>query len=424
MANEAIFRKKEEQEMRIGVMFTKIDRENRIVSGFATVDNFDSHGDVVSSEGSSKAFKRFRGGLREMHQPNAVGTIVDFEELMKYDEKEGKVYKGIYVNAKVSKGAPQTWEKVLDGTYKGFSIGGKIKKRSKAYTDDGMEYNLIEDYDLIELSLVDNPANPMANVLTVKKVGDTYVYPDIEKQTMNILIHEESGDVILSESEEREGFINIGWTDSADNTENIRLALELYNSGKEDYDKKNEPVLLDEEMRASLPDTEKTYEGGATVATENIENDSGEEVVDSTEQVEKSVETEETVEENAGDEVEKNESTETADPSEEIVSKIQAAVADVLAKATDAAKESKDAADSVKTSFEKSLEDFETKISSLKEEMSKSLEDLAKRVEDVESDTAVKKSADVVGDDAEEDNEEDSFWRGSGFLSANDLFKG
>lgn len=434
------FIKGDNGDIRLGVTFTKIDRENRIVSGFATLDNVDGHGDIVSASGSASAFQRFRGGLREMHLPNAVGTLVKFEGLKKYDRETDKVYDGVYVDTKVSKGAPDTWEKVLDGTYKGFSIGGKIKKRSRVIDDEGIERDVIEDYDLIELSLVDNPANPLASVLTVQKIGDTYVYPDLEKQAMNILLHEESGDVILTEDEDRDGFINIGWTDSADNTQKIRESLENYYTSSEGSEAEiTDSVLLNEDADVILAGADNTDEGGATVATDTkIEKDAAvEETVESTEEVE---EVEKAVDATEVEEVEETEETEEvekaadvtevteeedSDPADELVAKVQAAVADVLAKATDAAKESKDAVEGAKTSFEKSLEDFDTKISDLKSEIKKELDGLAQRVEDVESDTAVKKSADVVNDDdAEEDNEEDSFWRGSGFLSANDLVKG
>jgi hypothetical protein len=42
---------------------------------------------------------------------------------------------GVYVSAYVSKGAQDAWEKVLDGTYSGFSIGGNIKKYDDMYDD-------------------------------------------------------------------------------------------------------------------------------------------------------------------------------------------------------------------------------------------------------------------------------------------------
>ena len=436
----------------IGVMFTKVDRENRTVSGFATLNNRDSHGDEISYQGSREAFARFRGGIREMHQPNAVGTLVDFEDMNKYDPDSDKVYKGIYVQAKVSKGAPDTWEKVLDGTLKGFSIGGKAKRKFKKQDPEtGDEWLVIDEYDLHEISLVDNPANPLATVLTVQKIGDEYVYSDddiMEKQIMNILIEEQSGEVILSEDSERDGFTNIGWTDSIDNTEKIRRCLDEYKTSTEDSDEdiqlntggdvtaENErEILLKEGETVILRGVDNTDEGGATVA-KNIKKDADVEAAEveetedvETDEVEKSeesteddvVKSEDSDDEEETDEVEKaadvSEVEEDSTDADDIVSKVVSAVADEIAKATEAAKESKDAVEGVQSSFDNKFADLEK---SVKDE----LESLTARLEDVESTTAVKKSADVADeDDAEEDDEEASFWRGSGFLSANDLVR-
>jgi len=108
----------------LSVPFTKVNREKRTVSGFATLDNVDQTGDVVTSEASMKAFENFRGNLREMHQPVAVGKIVSFKPETYYDPASKEFYNGVYVDAYISKGAQDTWEKVLDGTLSGFSIGG------------------------------------------------------------------------------------------------------------------------------------------------------------------------------------------------------------------------------------------------------------------------------------------------------------
>ena len=58
----------------------KVNKEKRTVSGFATLDNYDRHGDKVLPDASKRAFERFRGNLREMHQPIAVGKILSFNE--------------------------------------------------------------------------------------------------------------------------------------------------------------------------------------------------------------------------------------------------------------------------------------------------------------------------------------------------------
>ena len=111
----------------------KVDKERRIVSGFATLDNVDKQNDVITSEASMNAFAKFRGNLREMHQPLAVGKVVSFKEDRYFDPNTKKFYNGVYVSAYVSKGAQDTWEKVLDGTLTGFSIGGSITKFDDTY---------------------------------------------------------------------------------------------------------------------------------------------------------------------------------------------------------------------------------------------------------------------------------------------------
>jgi hypothetical protein len=105
-----------------------------------------------------------------MHQPVAVGKVISFKEESFYDDETSKFYNGIVVSAYVSKGAQDTWEKVLDGTLTGFSIGGEIHDSEKVFDESlGKTYQVIKDYSLSELSLVDNPANQFANVLSIEK---------------------------------------------------------------------------------------------------------------------------------------------------------------------------------------------------------------------------------------------------------------
>ena len=164
--------------VRLAMPFTKVDEAKRLVSGYATLDNIDTQGDVVLAEASAKAFARARGNIREMHQPIAVGRMVDFREDEFFhvdpDTNEGSLYRGIFVTAHVSEGAEDTWKKVLDGTLTGFSIGGEINEASHEFVKEanggkGANIRFIKDYDLVELSLVDNPANQLANVLSIQK---------------------------------------------------------------------------------------------------------------------------------------------------------------------------------------------------------------------------------------------------------------
>ena len=149
---------------------SKVDAEKRIVSGFATLDNVDRQGDIVTAEASQKAFERFRGNVRLMHQPIPAGKVVNFRTDSFFDKASNKEYRGVYVDTYISKGAQDVWEMVLDGTLTGFSIGGAIKDFEKAYdaTSDST-VRVVKDYDLVELSLVDSPANQLANIFSIEK---------------------------------------------------------------------------------------------------------------------------------------------------------------------------------------------------------------------------------------------------------------
>ncbi len=151
----------------------KVDKENRLVYGFATLDNVDKQGDIIPADVAKAAFSAFRGNLRSMHQPIAVGKVIDFKEDTMFDPVTQKTYNGIYVTAYVSKGSPNEWEKVLDGTYTGFSIGGRSVEKNTEFRS-GKSVRVIKDLELFELSLVDSPANQLANILAIQKFdGET-----------------------------------------------------------------------------------------------------------------------------------------------------------------------------------------------------------------------------------------------------------
>jgi hypothetical protein len=218
----------------------KVDVERRMVSGFATLDNIDKQGDIVTTESSINAFKNFRGNLREMHQPSAVGKIVSFKEDRYFDPNEKKFYSGVYVSAYVSKGAQDAWEKVLDGTYTGFSIGGNIKTWDDAFNEEmDKTIRVIKEYDLYELSLVDSPANQFASIVSIEKQnGHNIIGGLISKvDTENIFYDSESGMVIVSDAEAvnhpitEKQMKNIGFVEKNDN-EKAQMIKFLVDSAK------------------------------------------------------------------------------------------------------------------------------------------------------------------------------------------------
>src|SRR6478609_1120041 len=199
----------------LAVPFAKVDKENRLVSGFATLDNVDTSDDVVTAEASKGAFTSFRGNVREMHQPIAAGRVVDFQEEEFFHD--GEFYRGIFVTTYVSKGAQDTWEKVLDGTLSGFSIGGNITDQETKFVKDagpnGKNIRFIKGYDLVELSLVDNPANQLANVFSVVKNAEGSFMKGMVAETTIVNVFWCSTDEIAKNSEnEAETCLSCGTT--------------------------------------------------------------------------------------------------------------------------------------------------------------------------------------------------------------------
>ena len=218
-----------ESSLALSFPITKVNKEKRTVSGFATLDNVDRHGDIVTAEASKKAFDNFRGNIREMHGPSAVGKMINFKEDSYFDKETGKKYSGVYVTAYISKGAQDAWEKCLDGTYSGFSIGGNIIGTKMEKDESGEDRRIIHNYDLHELSLVDSPANQLANFFSIQKMAENLV-------TENVFWCKTDEVVSTSTTTTKDCVVcdhqmeNVGWVEQSDieKFESIEKVLDSY----------------------------------------------------------------------------------------------------------------------------------------------------------------------------------------------------
>jgi hypothetical protein len=424
------------ENINLSVPFTKVNREKRTVSGFATLDNLDQTGDVVTAEASLKAFENFRGNIREMHGPNAVGKMVSFKPETFYDPKSGEFYHGVFVDAYISKGAQDTWEKVLDGTLSGFSIGGKIiESDNEVNKSTGQTVRFIKDYSLMELSVVDSPANELCNILSIQKMNGQLMFKGIAAETKveNIFYCEDSDSVFMSTESTFVSPVSgkeaelIGWVESND----VNKAKEI------------EKILASfKKTRLTLPETQtiakQANEEGGNEVSENTETVAVEETapvevlapaVDAV--VEKAV-TEDVVADTSAEIVEK-----AADVSEVVVDEpdfakmlgdLKGFFSETLSKASEAnAAQVATLKDTVET-FSKSVEGRISELAEQHAELSKSVENIKntidgvqKRVDAVESETAIKKSSDLGG--SQEVKIQKSKWNGSFLGSVNELFK-
>jgi hypothetical protein len=426
--------------LRLSMPLTKVDKERRVVSGFASLDNVDKQDDIVTAEASMDAFAKFRGNIREMHQPLAVGKMVSFKADKYFDPDSKKFYNGVFVSAYVSKGAQDTWEKVLDGTLTGFSIGGRMNKWDDGFDEKSDKaIRIIKQYDLIELSLVDSPANQFANIVSVEKVDGVDVVKGDETVLENVFYDKESGIVMVSENESElspstgEQMANIGFVEKTDNekidmikflvdsakginTSKINKEVQPMTKSKTQVEKTDviEDVVVAPEAVAEI--TEEIAKAEEVETADVVKTDElvAEEIVkaEDAEAVETVVEA--VVEVSKSEEVIAEAVTEMKNTLESAFSDLVSTVKSLQAE-VELLKSSKVDVDTVKDSFTAVAKD----IAAVSDEFN----EFGKRVDAVEADTAFRKSGDI-GDILQSQPEmvEKSLWGGS-FLKTADLFK-
>lgn len=191
-----------------GLITKSEDQEDGTIKvyGYASSPNADSDDEIITAEAMEKAFDNYMkfGAVREMHQSKTAGTAIEISLT-----PDGKTFFGAHVIDS------EAVKKVKLGAYKGFSIGGKVKKRNTK------NKNIIEEIDLIEISLVDRPANQDA-VFTMFKaqivdnnteIGNNM---DMNTQTQNTqeqeVVKQEQTEVITTETVEiKKGLGQVSW---------------------------------------------------------------------------------------------------------------------------------------------------------------------------------------------------------------------
>jgi hypothetical protein len=392
-----------------------------------------------------------------MHQPSAVGKVVSFKEDRYFDPNTKKFYSGVYVSAYVSKGAQDAWEKVLDGTYSGFSIGGNIKKYDDQ-VDSGTEnpIRIIKEYELHELSLVDNPANQFANIFSIEKVnGQTTIDGYLSKTEIeNVFWDSENDIVFLSEADSAESpssgkaMQNIGFVEKtdSDNSEMIKFlvdsakginTIEINKEVNPMDETTNEAVEVAVETvaeEAVVEETQVAPEADAPVeATEGSVEKSYDEDMDSKDK--KKMDEDE-------DEMSKAKDKKSYDEEEDEMSKAKSAMPDdedktEVAKSSDVVESAvADLTATVTKAFSDLSEIVKAQAAQISE-LTKSVEavkndvtanktvfdEFGKRVDAVVADTAFRKSGDLgeIVQELPEMKVQKSLWGGR-FLTNNDLF--
>ncbi len=160
-----------EETARLFFSICRVDQEKREVWGVATTEEIGLDGKVMDFDASCRAFERWHdrhlyrapdgtmvgGNIREQHSLKpvaaAIGWVPDTEKRL------------IYLGSRVSRGADDTWAKILDGTLRGYSINGPVHKAEmRAVVRDGRERRVpwATELDYDEISFVDRPGDKPA----------------------------------------------------------------------------------------------------------------------------------------------------------------------------------------------------------------------------------------------------------------------
>jgi len=140
-----------------------------MVYGNATDDSLDLDQQICDPKWLEKAMPDWftsGGNIREMHGPNAAGVAKE------YENKNGKHIIGVHVVD------PLAVKKVKAQVYRGFSVGIKAPR---VVRDNKAANGRIIDGSIIEVSLVDRPANPNAKLILAKSVDGESTLVQVEE---------------------------------------------------------------------------------------------------------------------------------------------------------------------------------------------------------------------------------------------------
>jgi len=136
------------------------------VWGYASAPTEDSDGEIITADAMKAALPDYLkfGAVREMHGKSAAGTAIEAEV-----QEDGRTWFGAHVVD------PVAVKKCQTNVYKGFSIGGRITSR------DDIVKTTITGLKLIEVSLVDRPANPDAVFTMFKAEAELTAVEELAK---------------------------------------------------------------------------------------------------------------------------------------------------------------------------------------------------------------------------------------------------
>lgn len=255
--------------LKLFARLTKVDEEKRLVYGRATEEVVDRAGEIMDYATSKPYFEKWSAGiakstdgksvgnLRAMHGNVAAGKLTSIDFL--------DVDKAIDICTKVVD--DNEWNKVLEGVYTGFSIGGDYVKR---WADKDVAAKRFTA-DPCEISLVDLPCVATATFFDIQKADGSVMQKAFKPQPE---VTPESF------SDEVAELAKSGALSMAEMLEAIRKAKEKKDEGEygdvayADETNKKYPIDTEEHIRAawSYINQEKNQKGYTAEELETIKN--------------------------------------------------------------------------------------------------------------------------------------------------------
>lgn len=153
--------------MNLFARLTKVDEEKRLVYGRATDETVDRAGEIFDYESSKPLFEKWSGEIAKATDGKSLGNLramhgnVSAGKLTSIDFVDAE--KAIDICTKIVD--DNEWNKVLEGCYTGFSIGGSYAKTWMDAEAKARRFTA----DPCEISIVDLPCNPSAGFFDIQK---------------------------------------------------------------------------------------------------------------------------------------------------------------------------------------------------------------------------------------------------------------
>jgi len=145
------------------------NHKDRIIEGYANVPIIDRVSDLVEPKAFEKSLPVYMKNpiIRRNHNKNeAIGRVL-----------EAKITKkGLWIKAQIGRGtraSDETWRLIVQKILRGFSVYGRIVKKTPTQNMEGKQYNHVTEFELQEIGIVDIPANQDSLFgITKKSVDD------------------------------------------------------------------------------------------------------------------------------------------------------------------------------------------------------------------------------------------------------------